>query len=99
MDPLVFRVAARFAAEVVQLRPQAVPGPKLEIGGHHYALSTDSGPLMGDIAEALTPQGEGGARLIHSPGSNRWRYLWAYDTDNDVVAMWRASDGDEKLYE
>jgi hypothetical protein len=99
MDPLAPRVAARFAADVVQLRPKAVPGPKLDIGGRHYALSTDSGPLMGDLAEELAGQQEGGARLIHTPGANKWRYLWAYDTDNDVVAMWRASDGDEKLWE
>jgi len=97
MDPLAFRVAARFSAEVVQLRPKAVPGPKLNIGGQHYALSTDSGPLMGDLADV--PESGEGARLIHLPGSTKWRYLWAYDTDNDVVAMYRVSDGDEKLYE
>lgn len=98
MDTLAQRIAARFAAEVVQLRPQAVAGPKLTIGGKHYVLSTDSGPLMGDLTEVLAPQ-EGGPRVIHGPGGNKWRYLWAYDTENDTVAMWRASDGDEKLYD
>lgn len=101
MDPLVQRVVARFrAANVVQLRPRQ-SGPKIEIGGHHYALSTDSGPLAGDLAEELTPtEGEGGARLIAPPPhANKWRYLWAYDTDNQVLAMWRVSDGDEKVYD
>ena len=100
MDPRPHRIAVRFAGDVVELRPKAVPGPKLTIGGKHYALSTDSGPLMGDLAEILTPEeSSGGARLIHGPGGNKWRYLWAYDDENDTVGMWRASDGDEKLYD
>jgi hypothetical protein len=99
MDPLALRVAARFAGDVVELRPR--PGaPKLQIGARHYVLSTDSGPLMGDIAEALAPAEGGGARLIAPPEhANKWRYFWAYNTDEQVVAMWRASDGDEKLYD
>ena len=100
MTPLPHKIAIRFAGEVVELRPKAAPGPKLTIGGKHYALSTDSGPLMGDLAEILTPEeSSGGARVIHGPGGNKWRYLWAYDVENDQVAMWRASDGDEKLYD
>ena len=100
MTPLPHKIAIRFAGEVVELRPKAAPGPKLTIGGKHYALSTDSGPLMGDLAEILTPEeNSGGARVIHGPGGNKWRYLWAYDAENDTVAMWRASDGDEKLYD
>ena len=91
------RVVSRVAGNVVPLRPNS--GPKLEIGGKHYALSTDSGPLMGDLAEDFTPS-EGGARIIHPPeNANKWRYLWAYDTDAQVLAMWRVSDGDEKVWE
>lgn len=98
MDPLTLQVAARFAAEVIQFRPRT-SGPKLEIGGKHYGLSTDSGPLAGDLAEPPV-QGEGGARLISPPEhSNKWRYLWAYDVDNQVLGMWRVSDGDEKVYD
>jgi hypothetical protein len=100
MDPLAQRVAAKFAAaNVVQLRPRQ-SGPKVEIVGRHYVLSTDSGPLMGDLAEDMTPPEEGGARLIAPPAhANKWRYLWAYDTENQVLAMWRASDGDEKVFD
>ncbi len=85
MDPLAHRVAARYAAQVVPFKPKP-HGPKIEIGGKHYVLSTDSGPPMGDLAENLTH-------------ANKWRYLWAYNTDAQVVAMWRVSDGDEKVYD
>jgi hypothetical protein len=98
MDPLAAKVAARFAAEVVKLVPKP-HGPKIEIAGKHYVLSTDSGSLAGDLAEPVTPA-EGGARLIPpDPHANKWRYLWAYDTDAQVLAMWRVSDGDEKVWE
>jgi hypothetical protein len=98
MDPLAMRVAARYAGEVVQLRPHQ-SGPKIEIAGKHYALSTDSGPLMGDLMERLAPA-EGGPRIIEPPeGGNKWKFLWAYDTDAQVLAMWRVSDGDEKFWD
>lgn len=98
MDPLAPRVAARFAGEVVKLVPKP-HGPKVEIGGHHYVLSTDSGPLAGDLAERFEAP-EGGARVIGPPEhANKWKFLWAYDTDNQVLAMWRVSDGDEKVWE
>lgn len=98
MDPLAPRVAARFAGEVHQLRPRQ-SGPKIEIGGKHYVLSTDSGPLAGDLADERPPA-EGGARLISPPAhANKWRYLWAYNLDDQIVCMWRISDGDEKVYE
>jgi hypothetical protein len=97
-EPLVHRIAVRFAAEVLELQPRAVSGPKLNIGGKHYVLSTDGGPLANDLTEMLTPQ-EGGPRFIQTPGGNKWRYLWAYDAENDTVVMYRVSDGDEKLYD
>jgi hypothetical protein len=98
MDPLAPRVAARFAGEVVHLVPKP-QGPKVEIGARHYVLSTDSGPLAGDLEERIAPP-EGGARIISPPPhANKWRYLWAYDTEAQVLAMWRVSDGDEKVYE
>lgn len=40
-----------------------------------------------------------GARVIRDPDANPWRWLWAYDAERDRVAMWRASDGDNKVYE
>jgi len=98
MDPLAPRVAQRFAGEVVKLVPKP-HGPQIEINGKHYVLSTDSGPLMGDLAEKQEPS-EGGARIISPPEhANKWRYLWAYNTDEQVLAMWRVSDGDEKVWE
>ena len=41
----------------------------------------------------------GGARLIAPPSSaNKWRYLWVYDEDTKILAMYRVSDGSEKVY-
>jgi len=68
----------------------------LAIRGRKYALSTDGGPL-GDRTEDETLEGDG--RFIGPPqGANKWRYLWAYDTDKNIVAMWRVSDGNEKVW-
>jgi hypothetical protein len=91
-------VARRFlAGDVVPFK--ARPGtPMLSIGGRKYALSTDGGPL-GDREEDSDREEEFGARFI-APNSNanKWRYLWAYDTDKQLVGMWRVSDGSEKVY-
>ena len=104
MDPLASRVAARvMTSNVVPFRrpPKGPHVPTVEISGHHYVLSTDGGPL-GDAAD---PQDHGWlgqgdhARLIKTPSpTNKWRYLWAYDTEKQNLGMWRASDGNEKVY-
>lgn len=100
---LVERVARRFVAgDVVPFK--AKPGVPTEvIGGRKYVLSSDGGPL-GDQVEG-TPgwfgggePSEGGARLVPNlqPIENKWRFLWAYDTDRKYVGMWRVTDGNEK---
>jgi len=94
---LVERVLARWAA-VIPFKPK--PGvPTILIHGRKYTLSTHSGSLMGDIEEGFVAEGEGGARLIETPITNKWKYLWVYDTDKQIVAMWRVSDGDEKVHD
>ena len=74
--------------------PVKVKGPSLAIGGRKYVLS-DYWMMSEDL---LGPPSPGGAKLIDTGGS-RFRYLWLYDTDKQVVAMWRASDGDEKAHD
>jgi hypothetical protein len=99
--PLSDRVVRRFlAGVVVPFKPK--PGvPVLAIGGRKYALSTDGGPL-GDREddEDVGWFGDTGARIIRPPpGTNKWRYLWAYDTNRQMLTMWRVSDGSEKLHD
>lgn len=89
-------VVKRFeAGKVVPFQPK--PGvPTLAIGGKRYVLSTDGG-MLGDREDDAALQQELGDRVIMPPAdANKWRYLWAYDTDKQVVAMWRVSDGSEK---
>ena len=88
---------ARTAGDVVPFKPR--PGvPTLTIGGRKYVLSTDGGPLGDREDDASMEESPLGARLIKAPeGANKWRYLWAYDTDRQTIAMWRVSDGNEKL--
>lgn len=105
LDALLTRsVVARFleAGPVVPFKPK--PGvPTLTIVGRKYALSTDGGPLgdrddEGDHGWAGRGDGDGGARLIVTPQTgSKFKYLWAYDTDKQYLAMWRASDGNEKF--
>ncbi len=69
--------------------------PTVRIGNKTYVLSTDGGPLGDreddeDLERAPAP--------LPSPSANKWRYLWALDTDKQVVAMWRARDGSEKVW-
>jgi len=40
---------------------------------------------------------EGGPNK-ESDADAKWSYLWALDTEKHVVAMWRASDGSEKVW-
>lgn len=97
MDSLKTRVIRRFkaASNVVPLN-QKRRSPAVLIHGRKYALS-DYFPMMDDLQEALAPEQGGGARLVDM-GSGRYSYLWVYDTDRKIVAMWRYSDGDEKYH-
>lgn len=92
MDPLAKKVAARYAADIVPLRPKPT-GPTIQIAGKKYALS-DYFPMLSEIIGDPQP---GGAKLI-DVGGPRFSYLWVYDTDRKAVAMFRVSDGDEKVY-
>jgi len=67
--------------------------PTVVIGEKRFALSDHFGFLQGMIGEPA-PDG-GGARLIECDG-NRFRYVWALDTERKQIGMWRVSDGDEK---
>lgn len=78
------------------LRPRAGV-PTVTIGGRKYVLSTDGGAL-GDRMDDAALQEEYGPRVIMpDPTANKWRYLWAYDTDRQTLTMWRVSDGSEKV--
>lgn len=100
---IVEHVVARAGAAVVPFK--AKPGvPTEAISGRKYVLSTDGGPLGdreddGDMGWMGRNDGdEGGARLINVPQSgSKFKYLWAYDTDRQYLAMWRVTDGNEKF--
>lgn len=84
------------AGAVVPFKPK--PGvPVLLVGGRKYALSTDGGALGDRVDDDPMKDSPLGARLIRPPtGANKWRYLWAHDTDRQTLTMWRVSDGNEK---
>lgn len=91
------RVASRYAAQVIQFPGSRVRNTHtVAIHGEKYVLSTDSGPLAGDLLDRGDPS-EGGARVIQGPG-DPWKFLWVYDTERQIVALWRVTDGDEKFW-
>jgi len=100
---LAKRVAEKFAGPVVPFKPKTGV-PTIAISGKKYVLSTDGGPLGDredddDMGWFGRGDGEGGgARVIKTPQGNKWKYLWAYDTEKQYLAMWRVTDGSEKLY-
>jgi hypothetical protein len=90
------RLLERFrqAGDVVPLgAPKRPKGPVLSIHGRKYVLS--DWWAHGASVEDMANPDAGGARLIDT-GGNRYRYLWVFDTERKVIAMWRHSDGDEK---
>lgn len=88
--------AGRRAGQVVQFTPRAPKNTHtMLIAGVKYVLSTYWPGVMGDISEE-PPETEGGARVIRQEGMDPWKYLWAYDTDKQILAMWRVSDGNNK---
>jgi len=91
---LIARVAAlHVAGPVVPLGPRGPKIPTVLIAGRKYVLSTDGGDL-GDLAEE---EFGNDPRIIRGPVSNKWKYLWVYDTDRQRLVMWRATDGNEKF--
>lgn len=101
---IVARMVAKVAGPVVPFKPK--PGVPTElIAGRKYVLSTDGGPLgdrEDDADHGWGGRSDGqpgdGARMIVTPQSGpKHRYLWAYDTDKQYLAMWRVTDGNEKF--
>ena len=98
MDRLTRRVAQRYAGQVVPIgvRPK---GPTLTISGRKYVLSPHW-----PWGESLTEEGDEppkpgmGARVIQVGDPKKARYLWAFNIDKKVVAMWQAAEGNEKAY-
>lgn len=99
MDSLTLsdlRTIYRQAGMVVPFAPRVPKNTHtILIAGVKYVLSTYWPGVMGDIAED-PPEMEGGPRVIRQEGMDPWKYLWAYDTDKQVLAMWRVSDGNNK---
>lgn len=103
-DALLARnVLVRYAGAVVPFKPKTGV-PYETIAGRRYVLSTDGGPLgdrddPNDMGWMGRSDGEGGgARIIDVPQTgSKFKYLWAYDTDKQYVAMWRVTDGNEKF--
>lgn len=91
----LFRVL-KSAGDVVPFRPRVPRNPHtVTIAGDKYVLSTNSGGLAGDLSEE-PEESEYGARVIRGPVADPWKFLWAYDTDKQIVAMWRVTDGSSK---
>jgi hypothetical protein len=93
------KVVARYlsAGDVVPFGGGRVKNPHfIKIHGDKYYLSNDGGPLgtPEDHAELA-----GNPRVIMGPGSDKFKYLWVLDTDRKTVVMWRAHDGNEKVWE
>lgn len=95
-DRLIARVAATFVADVVPFQKKGPKVPTLLISGRKYVLSTDGGPL-GDLDDPDSEGMLGGGQLIQGPSGDKWKFLWAYNTDRQRLHMWRASDGNEKF--
>jgi hypothetical protein len=91
------RVLARFLkAEVVPFKPKVKNPHFVKIHNERYFLSDDGGPL--GTAEEMEELA-GNARVIVGPGAGKFKYLWVYDVDKQIVAMWRVTDGNEKVWE
>jgi hypothetical protein len=88
------KVARRFkeSAGVVQM-PKRPRVPTILIRGKKYVLS-NYWTALGVSSNEEGP----GARVIDTGGNDRFSFLWVYDTDRKMIAMWRHSEGNEKLY-
>ena len=87
---------SRQAGEVVPFfpRPRNTGTHVITIGGEKYVLSTHWPGVFGDISEQSKETG--GVNVIRQDDMNPWKYLWVYDTEKQILAMWRVMDGNEK---
>ncbi len=95
MDPKTVAKRFREAGGVVDF-PSKPKVPTTLIHGRKYLLS-DYWPLGSSLEGMGSPEGAGGGARLIDLGGNRFRYLWIYDTDRGRLAMYRASDGNNKL--
>ena len=94
------RVAHKYAGALLQFpgsTGQKFRNPTITISSVKYTLSTHGGPL-GDLAEPEDPSWAGSAKVIRMQSDNPWKFLWVYDTDRQMVAMWRVTDGNNKVW-
>ena len=82
------------AGDVLPFRGAPRNPNTVTIAGDKYVLSTEW-PAMAHDPDAPDA---GGAKVVFVEPADPWKYLWAYDTDKQVLAMWRVSDGNEKQY-
>lgn len=85
------------AGKVVPFPGSRASGPTVKIRGNQYVLSSDSGPLAGDLEDPIETQ-EGQAQLVRGPSRGKYKFLWVYNVDRQEISMWRASDGNEKVH-
>ena len=82
----------RIAGAVLQFPGVPRNTHTLTIGGVKYVLSTLWPGVMGDLTEDA-PEG-----VVRPDDMDPWKYLWVYDTDKQLLVMWRASDGNNKVW-
>lgn len=79
------------AGDVIQFRPPVRNPHTVTIAGTKYVLSNDW-PAM-----SVEDEDGPGAKVVRFQDDNDpWKYLWVYDLDKQVLAMWRVTDGNEK---
>ena len=101
---LLARIVRRFltAGDLVHFPgadPMTANKHWVKIRNVKYFLSNDGGPLGSAEEQAEWAGDSGGARVIMGPNSGQFKYLWVMDTERKMIAMWRVSDGNEKVWE
>lgn len=101
-QPMSVRVASRWvrtSGDLIRLFPdrKVPPRPKhtVTLGGKKYALSSDGGPL-GEQIESIANEETLLLQQLVRP--DPYRFLWAYDTEEGSVSMWRTTDGSSKVW-
>lgn len=87
-------LTGKTGGDVVPFRPPVRNTHTVTLAGDKYVLSTDWPGGTGDL---LDEQGDL-PNVVRVKPTDPWKYLWAYDTDKQVLAMWRVTDGNQKEY-